>query len=167
MTFIPGKTWVPVSGQVSGQEEIDLAVEAVKSGWWTSAKYTKQFETELGAYLEGSIVHFCNSGSSANLLAMHALIDVLRPGEPVITTAAGFPTTVSAIIHAGLHPVFVDVELGTYNAIPERVSEAIEQYKSRARHCGVILAHTLGHPWDLDLIAQHAGAANVLFVEDN
>lgn len=163
MTFVPGKTWVRTSGQTTGPEEVAMAIEAVQTEWWTAAGYTKRFENELAWYLTPTRALFCNSGSSANLLAMSALARYLGKGAPVITTAAGFPTTVGAILHAGLQPVFVDVSLGDYNAIPDQIELAIGRWGGGV---GVFLAHTLGNPWHVPLTNDYFGR-NVIWVEDN
>ena len=168
MTFTPGKDYVAVSGRVYDQSEVEAACEVVKSGWWTCADVTRDFEHALAEYLGVPHVAFCNSGSSANLLAMSALAERAE-GMPVVTTAVAFPTTVSAILHAGLRPVFVDVDLGTYNANSEQVLEAIAEQLKRSTRVGLLLAHTLGVPWDLGLLDQIRGLDRnrVLVVEDN
>jgi CDP-6-deoxy-D-xylo-4-hexulose-3-dehydrase len=153
-SFTPGKTWVRTSGQWTGPEEINFAKEAIETEWWTASKYTRRFEDSLGEYL-GAKALFCNSGSSANLLAMSALSKTyLKKGDSVITAAAGFPTTVSAIIHAGLVPVFVDCELGTYNVNVLRVQDCYINLRRKLGHerIGIFAAHTLGNPYNVDVL---------------
>lgn len=163
MTFVPGKTPIKTSGQVTGSEEADAGIEAILSGWWAHGKYARRFERGLGQFLNIKHVRFCNSGSSANLLAMAALKRFLPPGSPIFTVAAAFPTTVAAILHAGYVPVFVDVDM-TLNANPDRMREAIAARPERPY--GVFLAHTLGNPWDVDKITNDTTGWG-WFVEDN
>lgn len=167
MSFEPGKTPVPPSGRIFDYEEVDAACEVIKSGWWTTDKVTKRFEQALSDRF-GAKQHviFCNSGSSANLLAMQALHELVPPKTLVITPALTFPTTVSAILHAGFQPVFVDVNLQDYNAQTENLQEAVQTVLKAHARCVVFLPHTLGHPWDLDLLKTW-DEERVIVVEDN
>lgn len=121
---------------------------AVSKGWLTAGPINNDFERALGAFTGHSYVHTCNSGSSANLLAVAAMVEAgyWRPGDEIVTAACAFPTTVNPLILYGLIPVFVDVEIGTYNVTQKNVDHAIS---SKTR--GVMLAHTLGNPYTLSL----------------
>ncbi len=165
--FIPGRTVVPPSGKVIGARELELLVEASLDGWLTTGRFNDAFERKLAAYLGRRHVRTTNSGSSANLLAMTALTShllgeqALKPGDEVITVAAGFPTTVNPTIQNGLVPVFVDVTVPTYNIDPERIEAAVSP-RTRA----IMLAHTLGNPFDLDAVMDVARRHNLWVVED-
>jgi CDP-6-deoxy-D-xylo-4-hexulose-3-dehydrase len=165
--FVPGRTPVPPSGKVIGARELELLVEASLDGWLTTGRFNDAFERKLGAYLGRRHVRTTNSGSSANLLAMTALTShllgdrALRPGDEVITVAAGFPTTVNPSLQNGLVPVFVDITLPTYNIDPERIEAAVSP-RTRA----IMIAHTLGNPFDLDAVMDVARRHNLWVVED-
>jgi CDP-6-deoxy-D-xylo-4-hexulose-3-dehydrase len=165
--FIPGRTPVPPSGKVIGARELELLVEASLDGWLTTGRFNDAFERRMGEYLGRSHVRTTNSGSSANLLAMTALTShllgdrALKPGDEVITVAAGFPTTVNPSLQNGLVPVFVDVKLPTYNIDPEKIEAAVS---SRTR--AIMIAHTLGNPFDLDVVMDIARRHNLWVVED-
>src|SRR3989344_4596338 len=167
-SFIPGDSSVPITGKVFDDKEMVNAVEAVLEGWWTEGKYSEQFESKLAKWLGGKQAILVNSGSSANLLALTALTSAklgskkLNPGDEVITVAASFPTTVNPIIQNKLIPVLVDVDLGTYNINVEQVKQAISP-KTRA----IMIAHTLGNPFDLDAIAAICKEHNLWLIEDN
>jgi CDP-4-dehydro-6-deoxyglucose reductase, E1 len=166
--FVPGKTEVIYAGRVFDQEEMTLLVSAALDCWLTSGPYAEQFERGMREFLGVQHAHLVNSGSSANLLCIAALTAAelgerrLQPGDEVITVAAGFPTTVAPIVQHNLVPVFVDVELGTYNALPERVAEAVGP-RTRA----IFMAHTLGNPFDLAAISQIAQDHDLWLIEDN
>jgi CDP-6-deoxy-D-xylo-4-hexulose-3-dehydrase len=165
--FVPGRSPVPPSGKVIGARELELLVEASLDGWLTTGRFNDAFERRLGQYLGRRHVRTTNSGSSANLLAMTALTSpllgdrALRPGDEVITVAAGFPTTVNPTLQNGLVPVFVDVCLPTYNIDPERIEAAVSP-RTRA----IMLAHTLGNPFDLDAVMDVARRHNLWVIED-
>jgi CDP-6-deoxy-D-xylo-4-hexulose-3-dehydrase len=165
--FVPGKSAVPPSGKVIGARELELLVEASLDGWLTTGRFNDAFERRLGEYLGRKYVRTTNSGSSANLLAMTALTShllgdrALKPGDEVITVAAGFPTTVNPSLQNGLVPVFVDVKLPTYNIDPAQVEAAVSP-KTRA----IMIAHTLGNPFDLDVVMDVARRHNLWVVED-
>jgi len=165
--FVPGKTPVPPSGKVIGARELELLVESSLDGWLTTGRFNDAFERKLGAYLGRRHVRTTNSGSSANLIAMTALTShllgdrALRPGDEVITVAAGFPTTVNPALQNGLVPVFVDVTLPTYNIDPERIEAAVSP-KTRA----IMIAHTLGNPFDLDAVMDVARRHDLWVIED-
>lgn len=165
--FVAGRTPVPPSGKVIGARELELLVESSLDGWLTTGRFNDAFERRLGAYLGRRHVRTTNSGSSANLLAMTALTSpllkdrALKPGDEVITVAAGFPTTVNPSLQNGLVPVFVDVALPTYNIDPARIEAAIS---SRTR--AIMIAHTLGNPFDLDAVMDVARRHDLWVVED-
>ncbi len=165
--FIPGKTPIPVTGKVFGAAEIQAAVSASLDFWLTAGPETEQFERQLARRVGVRHAMMCNSGSSANLLALTALTSpklgnrMLKPGDEVITVAAGFPTTVAPIIQNGLVPVFVDVELGSYGPRPEDIEAAISP-KTKA----IMMAHCLGNPFDLQAITEIASNHGLWLVED-
>lgn len=165
--FIPGETHVPVSGKLIGKEDISLAVDASLDGWFTTGRFAEQFEKGFAKYMEQRFCLLTNSGSSANLLALSALTSSqlgsrqLKPGDEVITVAAGFPTTVNPIIQNGLVPVFVDVNLDDYGINVELLKEAWSP-KVKA----VMLAHTLGNPFNLNKVTEFVKKHNLWFIED-
>lgn len=164
--FIPGITPIPVSGKVFGSLEVQLGIESVMEFWLTSGKFSERFENELKKFLGCRTVLLCNSGSSANLLAISALTNKhtrnhLNRGDEVITAAVGFPTTVAPIIQNGLVPVFIDVSLGNYNILSERILDSITR-KTKA----IMIAHTLGNPFDLNTISRIAKDKNLFLIED-
>jgi CDP-6-deoxy-D-xylo-4-hexulose-3-dehydrase len=165
--FVPGNTPVPPSGKVIGARELELLVESSLDGWLTTGRFNDAFERKLGEYLGRGFVRTTNSGSSANLLALTALTShllgdrALRPGDEVITVAAGFPTTVNPVLQNGLVPVFVDVSLPTYNIDPQRIEDAVSP-RTRA----IMIAHTLGNPFDLDAVMDVANRHDLWVVED-
>lgn len=166
--FIPGESIVPVSGKVFDEEEMILGTEAVLDGWWTDGRFSALFEHRLAKWVGVSYACLVNSGSSANLVALTALTSAklgdrrLKPGDEVITVAAGFPSTVNPILQNNLVPVFVDVELAYYNVNIERVKEAITP-KTRA----IMIAHTLGNPFDIDAIKELCEKHNLWLIEDD
>jgi CDP-6-deoxy-D-xylo-4-hexulose-3-dehydrase len=166
--FIPGETPVPVSGRVFDADELLHLVDASLDFWLTTGRYAKQFELQFARAVGVRHALLCNSGSSANLLAVSALTSKklgerrLQPGDEVITVAAGFPTTVNPIILNGLVPVFVDVELGTYNLDVSQLEAAVGP-RTRA----IIAAHTLGNPFDLDSVSAFAKEHGLWLIEDN
>ena len=165
--FEAGRTPIPPSGKVIGAPELKNMVEASLDGWLTTGRFNDQFESRLGQFLGVSHVSTVNSGSSANLVAFSALTSpklgerAIRPGDEVIGVAAGFPTTVNPILQFGAVPVFVDVHLGTYNAQAELVEAAITP-----RTKAIMLAHTLGNPFDLGAITELCKRHNLWLVED-
>ncbi len=165
--FKPGVSAVPVSGRVYGPEEVAMLVDASLDFWLTTGRFNDMFEKRLGRFLGLKYVLTCNSGSSANLLAVSALAspmlqdDAVEPGDEVITCAAGFPTTVNPIIQNGLVPVFVDVDIPTYNIRADLIEAAVTP-KTRA----IIAAHTLGNPFDLDTVMAVAKKHNLYVIED-
>ncbi|HQX82830.1 MAG TPA: lipopolysaccharide biosynthesis protein RfbH, partial [Vicinamibacterales bacterium] len=166
--FVPGQSPVPISGRVFDASDLKLVTEASLDFWLTAGRFADQFEAKIARCVGTRFGILCNSGSSANLLALSALTspvlgdERLTPGDEVITVAAGFPTTLNPIIQNNLTPVFVDVALGTYDADAARVADAIGP-RTRA----IMLAHTLGNPFDLDAIAALAQAHDLWLIEDN
>lgn len=166
--FIPGTTRVPYSGRVYDQEELRLLVDSALEFWLTSGRFSDRFENEFARFL--GIDHCClvNSGSSANLLAFMTLTSGvlgdrrISRGDEVITVAAGFPTTIAPVIQYGAIPVLVDVDLPTYNIDCSQLEGALS---SRTR--AVMLAHTLGNPFDLDKVVEFCRANNLWLIEDN
>lgn len=157
--FVAGETPVPASGKVFGAEEVKALVDASLDFWLTTGRYNAMFEKDFREFLGVKHALTVNSGSSANLVAFSAL--KLEPGDEVITAAAGFPTTVNPILQNGCVPVFVDVDPKTHNAIPERVAEAVGP-KTKA----IVLAHTLGNPFDLDAVVKIAKDNGLKLMED-
>jgi CDP-6-deoxy-D-xylo-4-hexulose-3-dehydrase len=166
--FIPGESPVPVTGKIFGAPEIENAVKASLDFWLTSGPNAEKFEKRFAKTVGMRHAFMVNSGSSANLLALSALTSpklgdrALRPGEEVITVAAGFPTTVTPILQNGLVPVYVDIDLVTYVA-NEAALEAAISPKTRA----IMMAHTLGNPFNLDLVAKLAAKHNLWVIEDS
>ena len=165
--FSPGLSPIPASGKVLSGSDYAMMAEAVLDGWLTAGRFNALFETELSSFLGVNHAVTTNSGSSANLLALSTLTSPkllerqLKPGDEVITVAAGFPTTVNPIIQNNLVPVFVDVELPTYNIQAEHLEDALSP-KTRA----VMLAHTLGNPFNIDLVSAFCKKHNLWLIED-
>lgn len=165
--FIPGETPVPVSGKVLDAQDISALVDASLEGWLTAGRFHDEFQRGLARYVGVRDATFVNSGSSANLVALSALTSrklgpkAIAPGSEVITVAAGFPTTVNPIIQNGLIPVFVDVELGTYDINLNAMKAALSP-KTKA----VMLAHTLGNPFKVDEIKAFCQENKLWLVED-
>ncbi|HMK93141.1 MAG TPA: lipopolysaccharide biosynthesis protein RfbH [Thermoleophilia bacterium] len=166
--FAPGVSRVPYAGRVFGAEELTCLVDAALDFWLTHGRYADRFERELGGLLGAARCLLVNSGSSANLLAFAALTSErlgarrVRPGDEVVTVAAGFPTTVAPIVQFGAVPVFVDVELDTANVDVEQLEAAVSR-----RTKAVMLAHTLGNPFDLDAVRGFCRAHDLWLIEDN
>jgi len=166
--FVPGESVVPVSGKTLDPQDFASLVDACLDGWLTAGRFHPLFERALARYVGARQALFVNSGSSANLLALSGLTSprlgarALVPGDEVLTVAAGFPTTVNPIIQNGLTPVVVDVELGTYDAISDRLREAVGP-RTRA----IMMAHTLGNPFDLDTVRALCREHHLWLVEDS
>lgn len=165
--FKPGDR-INYGGRVFDHEEMLLAVDSCLDFWLTAGKYADRFEKEFAAYLGTGYASLVNSGSSANLLAFFALTSpklgdrAIKRGDEIITVAAGFPTTVTPIIQYGAIPVFVDVTLPSYNIDTTMLEEALTE-RTRA----VMLAHTLGNPFDIAAVKKFCDAHNLWLVEDN
>lgn len=166
--FLPGKTPVSYGGRVYDEKELLYLIDASLEFWLTAGRYAREFEARMAGTLGVRHCILTNSGSSANLLAVSALTSPelgasrLKPGNEVITVAAGFPTTVTPILQNGLVPVFVDVTLPTYNVDVEMLEEARSR-KTRA----VMLAHTLGNPFDVDRVLKFCKRHDLWLIEDN
>ena len=166
--FIPGKTSVKYAGRVYDDTERKYLQDAVDEFWLTYGKWSKRLEQGLAEFLDIKHVLFVNSGSSANLLAFSALTSPLlkerqiKRGDEVITVAAGFPTTVAPIVQYGAVPVFVDVDLSTSNIDCSQLEEALSK-KTKA----VMIAHTLGNPFNIDKVKSFCQKHNLWLVEDN
>ncbi len=166
--FVPGTTPVPVSGKVLRPEDYQALVDASLDGWLTAGRFMEKFEKGLAKYVGMRHALMVNSGSSANLAALSGLTSPtlgrrsLQPGDEVVTVALGFPTTVNPAIQHGLRPVLVDVELGTYDAVAEQLEAAIGP-KTKA----IMMAHTLGNPFDLDLVTSLCDKHGLWLIEDS
>jgi CDP-6-deoxy-D-xylo-4-hexulose-3-dehydrase len=166
-TFVPDEDAVPVSGRAFDERELVSLVDSSLDFWLTTGRYALQFENEFARWFGIRECVLVNSGSSANLCAFMALTSPelgerrLRPGDEVITAAAGFPTTVNPIVQAGCVPVFVDSELRTYNADLAQFERALSP-KTRA----VIIAHTLGNPYDPEAVRDFCRAHKLWMIED-
>jgi CDP-6-deoxy-D-xylo-4-hexulose-3-dehydrase len=167
-SFAPGKDPVPVSGKVLTSEDFTALVDSSLDGWLTAGRFTVDFERQLTQFVGARSALFVNSGSSANLVALSGLTSkklgerALRPGDEVLTVAMGFPTTVNPIIQNGLRPVVVDVNLDTLDANAERLEEAIS-----AKTKAIMMAHTLGNPFDLDTVQRLCKENNLWLIEDS
>ena len=165
--FRPGEDAIPVSGKVLGSDEIQYMVEAALDGWLTTGRFNASFESGLANFLNVKHLRTVNSGSSANLVAFSSLTSpklgerAVTTGDEVITVAAGFPTTVNPILQNGAVPVFLDIELGTYNIQADEIENAITD-KTKA----IMLAHTLGNPFDLQTVVTICKKHNLWLVED-
>lgn len=165
--FNPGLTVIPPSGKVIGDVELMYMTDAVLDGWLTTGRFNTQFEEELGKFLGIKHVLTTNSGSSANLLAFTALTSpklgdrAIRPGDEIISVAAGFPTTVNPILQNNAIPVFIDVEIPTYNIDVSKLESALSN-KTKA----IFIAHTLGNPFNLRVISEFAKKYNLWLIED-
>ncbi|MBU5355396.1 lipopolysaccharide biosynthesis protein RfbH [Paenibacillus barcinonensis] len=166
--FEVGRTKIPYSGKIYDEKEMIALTDASLDFWLTTGRFSNQFEKEFAQYLGVRYALLTNSGSSANLLAVSALTSPklgerrLLAGDEVITVAAGFPTTVAPIIQNGLVPVFVDVELGTYNIDVSQLEAAISE-----RTKAIIIAHTMGNPFNVEAVMQVAEKHQLWVIEDN
>jgi len=165
--FIPGQSPVPVSGKVIDGDDLSSVVDSALDCWFTTGRFAEDFERKLARFVGVRCASLVNSGSSANLLAVSALTSPklgdrrLKPGDEVITVAAGFPTTVNPILQNRLVPVFVDVALPTYEIDASQL-EAARSEKTRA----VVIAHTLGNVFDLDAVTAFVRKHNLWLIED-
>ena len=165
--FLPGASIVPPSGKILDAAELKLMVEASLDGWLTTGRFNEEFEKRLAAFIGVKHLITVNSGSSANLVAFSALTSpklgdrAIKPGDEVIGVAAGFPTTVNPILQFGAVPVFVDVELGTYNIDAGKIEAAIGP-----RTKAIMLAHTLGNPFNLEVVTRLCKQHRLWLIED-
>ena len=164
----PGLDYIPPTGKVIDAHDILLGVDAVLDGWLTTGRYAKEFERKFAKYFGSKISLLVNSGSSANLVAFNALTSpklgdkALKPGDEVITVAAGFPTTVNPMIQFGCVPVFMDIDIPTYDFKVHQLEAAISP-KTRA----IMMAHTLGNPFNLEAVMEVAQKHDLFVIEDN
>lgn len=165
--FIPGETYIPPSGKVMDADDCAHLVDASLDMWLTAGRYAEQFEAELAARFERKHAKLTVSGSAANLLAFATLTSwkrgpkAIRPGDEIITVAAGFPTTVAPIVQYGCVPIFVDVDLETHNVDVDLLEAAITE-KTR----GVMIAHSLGNPFDVIRVAELCRRHGLFLIED-
>jgi len=168
ISFIPGETNIPVTGKLFGLEELRAATKASLEFWLTSGHYAEEFESRFARTVGMRHSFMVNSGSSANLLALSSLTSpahgnrALQPGDEVITVAAGFPTTVTPILQNGLIPVYVDVDPETYVALDHQLEDAIG-----SRTKAIMMAHTLGNPFNLDFVQDLVKKHNLWLIEDS
>lgn len=166
--IIPGTNYIPVTGKVLDENDVLLGVDATLDAWLTAGRYANQFEHEFAKYFNVSKALLVNSGSSANLVAFYALTSPklgdrqVKPGDEVITVAAGFPTTVNPMLQYGCVPVFVDVDIATHNIKAEDIEAAVSP-KTKA----IMIAHSLGNPFNLDEVMRVAKKYNLWVVEDD
>jgi len=166
--IIPGEGYIPVSGKVIDEEDILWGIESMMDAWLTAGRFSLKLERELARYFGSRFSLLVNSGSSANLLAFYALTSpklldrAIKPGDEIITVAAGFPTTINPLIQFGCIPVFVDVDIPTYNIIVEDIEKAITP-KTKA----IMIAHALGNPFNLSVVIAIAKKYNLWVVEDD
>lgn len=166
--IIPGENYIPVTGKVIDEEDLLFGIDSMMDGWLTTGRFGKKFEYQFAKYFGAKSSILVNSGSSANLCAFYALTSPklgerqIKPGDEVITVAAGFPTTVNPMIQYGAVPVFVDVDIPTYNIKAELIEQAISP-KTKA----IMIAHTLGNPFDLDTVMAIAKKYNLWVIEDD
>lgn len=162
------KEYIPVSGKVYDEQEINNAIEAAKDAWWTEGRFVKEFERKFRNFMGRRYVSLVNSGSSANLVALYSLTSsvfgkkALQKGDEFITAAVGFPTTVNPGIQFGLTPVFVDVDLKTLNMDADQIEKAITP-----RTKLIMMAHTLGIPFDLEKVQYLAKKHDLWLIEDS
>lgn len=167
-SMVPGQDYIPVTGKILDEEDILYGVDATLDGWLTTGRYAQQFERKFAQYFGSRFSLLVNSGSSANLVAFYALTSpklgdrALKPGDEVITVAAGFPTTVNPMLQFGCIPVFIDVDIPTYNIKAERIEAAITP-KTKA----IMLAHTLGNPFNLTIVMELAKKYKLWVIEDD
>lgn len=166
--IVPGQNYIPVTGKVLDEEDILLGVDATLDGWLTAGRFANDFEYKFAQYFGASKALLVNSGSSANLVAFYTLTSpklgdrAIKPGDEVITVAAGFPTTVNPIVQFGAIPVFVDVDVATHNVKAELIESAVSP-KTKA----IMIAHSLGNPFNLDEVMRVAKKYNLWVVEDD
>ena len=166
--FVPGEDVIPVSGKVLDERELKFMVNASLDAWLTTGKFNDEFEKKLANYLGVKHLITTNSGSSANLLAFSALTSdklgdkAIKPGDEVIGVAAGFPTTVNPVLQFGGVPVFVDVDIETHNIDVNQLQSALSS-KTKA----IMLAHSLGNPFNLSVVMDFCKKNNLWLIEDN
>ena len=166
--IIPGESYIPVSGKVIDEDDVLWGIESMMDAWLTAGRFSNKLERELARYFGSRFSLLVNSGSSANLVAFYALTSpklkerAIKPGDEIITVAAGFPTTINPMIQFGCIPVFLDVEIPTYNIKVEDIEKAISP-KTKA----IMLAHALGNPFNLSVVMAIAKKYNLWVIEDD
>lgn len=166
--IIPGQNYIPVSGKIIDEDDVLWGIESMMDAWLTAGRFSLKLEKELAKYFGCRYSFLVNSGSSANLLAFYALTSpklgekAIKPGDEVITVAAGFPTTINPLIQFGCIPVFVDVDIPSYNIKVEDIEKAISP-KTKA----IMLAHALGNPFDLGAVMEIAKKYDLWVIEDD
>jgi CDP-6-deoxy-D-xylo-4-hexulose-3-dehydrase len=166
--IIPGESYIPVSGKVIDEDDVLWGIESMMDAWLTAGRFSNKLERELARYFGSRFSLLVNSGSSANLVAFYALTSpklkerAIKPGDEIITVAAGFPTTINPMIQFGCIPVFLDVEIPTYNIKVEDIEKAITS-KTKA----IMLAHALGNPFNLREVMAIAKKYNLWVIEDD
>ncbi len=166
--IVPGQDYIPVTGKVLDAEDLLYGVDATMDGWLTTGRFGPKFEQKLARWFGCKSSLVVNSGSSANLVAFYALTSpklgdrAIKPGDEVITVAAGFPTTVNPMIQFGCVPVFIDIDIPTYNVKAELIEQAVTP-KTKA----IMMAHTLGNPFNLDEVMRVAKKYNLWVIEDD
>jgi CDP-6-deoxy-D-xylo-4-hexulose-3-dehydrase len=166
--IIPGESYIPVSGKVIDEEDVLWGIESMMDAWLTAGRFSIKLERELARYFGSRFSFLVNSGSSANLVAFYALTSpklldrAIKPGDEIITVAAGFPTTINPMIQFGCIPVFIDVDIPSYNIKVEDIEKAITP-KTKA----IMLAHALGNPFNLNAVMAIAKKHNLWVVEDD
>jgi len=167
-SFVPGVDYIPVTGKVLDADDLLAGVDATLDGWLTTGRFGPKFEQKLAKYMGCKSAILVNSGSSANLVAFYTLTSpklgdrAIRPGDEVITVAAGFPTTVNPLIQFGCIPVFIDVDIPTYNVKAELLEQAVTP-KTKA----IMMAHTLGNPFNVAEVMRVAQKYNLWVIEDD
>jgi len=166
--IIPGEDYIPVTGKVIDSSDLLYGVDATLDGWLTTGRYANQFESDLTEYIGCKKSILVNSGSSANLTAFYALTSpslgkrAIQKGDEVITVAAGFPTTINPLIQFGCIPVFVDIDIPTYNIDVNQIEAAISP-KTKA----IMIAHALGNPFNLKIVKEIAEKYKLWLIEDD
>ena len=168
LKIIPGENYLPVTGKILSEEDLMFGIEAVLDGWLTAGRFSEEFERELARYMGSRYSFLVNSGSSANLLAFYALTSpklgekAIKPGDEIITVAAGFPTTINPMIQFGCVPVLLDIDIPTYNIQAELIESAVTS-KTKA----IMIAHSLGNPFNLEIVMAVAKKYNLWVIEDD
>ncbi|GEM54391.1 lipopolysaccharide biosynthesis protein RfbH [Flavobacterium branchiophilum NBRC 15030 = ATCC 35035] len=166
--IVPGENYIPVTGKVLDAQDLLYGVESVLDGWLTTGRYGEAFEKDFAKWFGSRTSLLVNSGSSANLVAFYTLTSPklkakqILPGDEIITVAAGFPTTINPMVQYGCVPVFIDVDIPTYNIKVERIEEAITP-KTKA----IMIAHALGNPFNLKVVMEIAKKHNLWVIEDD
>lgn len=167
-TIISGENYIPVTGKVLDEEDILMGVDAALDGWLTAGRFANKFENDFAKYFGAYKALLVNSGSSANLVAFYTLTSPklgersIKPGDEVITVAAGFPTTVNPMIQFGAIPVFIDIDIATHNVKADMLEVAVSP-KTKA----IMIAHSLGNPFDVDEVMRVAKKYNLWVIEDD